>query len=121
ALPLVPVLLGIALLRPAGHGGILPNPTHRMWIVGALSIANAVALHHNIRRYVTGLDSFGYNLNNTEWWWFGLRDSWLTPMTVWYLGSLAFFGFLWVVVMWGVDRVGNPTKLTPVQSEALAR
>ncbi len=121
ALPLVPVLIGIALLRPARHGGILPNPTHRLWIVGALSIANAVALHHNIRRYVTGLDSFGYNLNNTEWWWFGLRDSWLTPMTVWYLGSLAFFGFLWVVVMWGVDRVGESAQVTAVQSEALAR
>lgn len=121
ALPLVPVLLGIALLRPAGHSGILPNPTHRLWIVGALSIANAVALHHNIRRYVTGLDSFGYNLNNAEWWWFGLRDSWLTPMTVWTLGSLAFFGFVYVVVMWGVDRVTKSEEVTPVQSEALAR
>jgi len=121
ALPLVPVLLGIALLRPAGHGGILPNPTHRLWIVGALSIANAVALHHNIRRYVTGLDSFGYNLNNAEWWWFGLRDSWLTPMTVWTLGSLAFFGFVYVVVMWGVDRVTKTEEVTPVHSRALAR
>ena len=121
ALPLVPVLLGIALLRPAGHGGLLPNPNHRLLVVGALSIANAVALHHNIRRYVTGLDSFGYNLNNTEWWWFGLRDSWLTPMTVWGLGSLAFFGFVYVVVMWGVDRATEKSAVAEVHSDALAR
>ena len=121
ALPLVPVLIGIALLRPAGHGGILPNPTHRLWIVGALSIANAVALHQNIRRYVTGYDSFGYNLNNSEWWWFGLRESWLTPMAVWYLGSLAFFGFLWVVLMWGADHVINNSPARKNTSPRLIR
>ena len=122
ALPLIPVLLGIALLRPVGHGGILPNPSHRIWVVGALSLANAVALHHNMRRYTTGVDLFGFNLNaDAEWWWFGLRDSWLTPMTVWTLGSLAFFGFVYVVVMWGVDRVTKSEEVAPVQSEALAR
>lgn len=123
ALPLVPVLLGIALLRSEGHRGILPNPTHRIWIIGALSIANAVALHHNMRRYITGLDQFGFNLNaGGEWWWFGLRESFLTPMTVWVLGSLAFFGFLWGVLMWGVDRASNaPVSEPEVQSPALAR
>lgn len=121
ALPLVPVLLGIALLRPAGHGGILPNPTHRMWIVGAISVANAIALHQNIRRYVTGLDNFGYNLNNAEWWWFGLNGSWLTPMAVWWIGSLAFFGFLWVVLVWGVDQAAKKEAINSDQSEALAR
>lgn len=124
ALPLVPVLLGIALLRPSGHPGILPNPTHRIWIVGALSLANAVALHHNIRRYVSGLDGFGFNLNVGDWWWFGLRDSWLSPMTVWFIGSLAFFGFAWAVLMWGVDRVtkkSDEPMEKAAQSEALAR
>jgi hypothetical protein len=122
ALPLIPVLLGMALLRPAGHPGIFPDSSKRVWIVGALSLANAVAMHHNMRRYITGVDQFGFNLNtDAEWWWFGLRDSWLTPMSVWAIASLAFFGFLWVVVMWGVDRMGDTTKLTPVQSGALAR
>jgi hypothetical protein len=122
ALPLIPVLLGIALLRPSGHVGIVPDPSHRIWVVGALSLANAVALHHNMRRYTTGVDLFGFNLNaDAEWWWFGLRDSWLTPMTVWTLGSLAFFGFVYVVVMWGVDRVTKAEDVTPVHSEALAR
>jgi len=122
ALPLIPVLLGMALLRPTGHSGIFPDPSKRVWIVGALSLANAVAMHHNMRRYITGIDQFGFNLNaDAEWWWFGLRDSWLNPMSVWAIASLAFFGFLWVVVMWGVDRVGDTTKITEVQSDVLAR
>ena len=122
ALPLIPVLLGIALLRPAGHPAIFPQANHRLWIIGALSVANAVALHHNMRRYTTGTDLFGFNLNaDAEWWWFGLRDSWLTPMAVWCLGSLAFFGFLWVVLMWGVDRTTAASKLSPVQSAVLSR
>ena len=122
ALPLIPVLLGMALLRSAGHGGIFPNRSHRIWIVGALSVANAVALQHNMRRYTTGIDVFGFNLNaDAEWWWFGLHNSWLSPMMVWTLGSLAFFGFLWVVVVWGVDKAQSAEPLKADQSEALAR
>lgn len=124
-LPLIPVLLGIALLRPTRHSGILPNVFHRGWILGALSLANSVALHHNIRRYVTGLDHFGLNLNaGADWWWFGLRDSWLSPMAVWLIGSLTFFAALWVVLIWGVDRVQRVAETTPLesnQSAALAR
>lgn len=53
----------------------------------ALSGANAVALHTNIRRYVTGQDVFGPNLStNFEWWW----PTGLTPMFTWLIGSVAF-------------------------------
>ena len=122
ALPLIPVLLGMALLRSAGHRGIFPLRSHRIWIVGALSVANAVALQHNMRRYTTGIDVFGFNLNaEAEWWWLGLHNSWLSPMMVWTLGSLAFSGFLWVVVVWGVDKAQAAESLEADQSEALAR
>jgi hypothetical protein len=46
-----------------------------------------MALHTNIRRYVTGLDVNGVNLDaSPEWWW----DVPFTPMAVWFVGSVAF-------------------------------
>jgi hypothetical protein len=52
-----------------------------------LSIANSVALHVNTRRYVTGIDVGGYNLDrDVEWWW----SSGPSPMAIWLIGSLAF-------------------------------
>jgi hypothetical protein len=57
-------------------------------VVGAALIgAHFVALHINIRRYVTGLDVGGFDLGaNTEWWWTGP----IGPNVVWLLGSLAY-------------------------------
>jgi hypothetical protein len=53
----------------------------------AIFIANAVALHLNIRRYVAGTDVVGINLDNTIEWWWGLPVS---PMGVWIVGTVAF-------------------------------
>jgi hypothetical protein len=50
-------------------------------------IANAIALHVNMRRYLTGVDMGGWNLDNSaEWWW----QIPVTPATVWVVGSVAF-------------------------------
>lgn len=59
------------------------------FIVGALGVAQAITLHTNLRRYVTGLDVFGFNLDQgIEWWW-----AWSpSPMTVFWFGSIAFLG-----------------------------
>lgn len=52
-----------------------------------LSIANFVSLHFNLRRYITGIDSMGWNLNQAvEWWWSGF----ISPMAVLLIGSIAF-------------------------------
>ena len=65
-------------------------------VVAALAAAQSVALHVNMRRYVTGTDSQGWNLNSgLEWWWEG---SILSPMLVWAIGSLAFAALLVVLV-----------------------
>ena len=104
-LPLLVVLMGVALMRSREGNGIGLAPHHRMWIAGALTIANSIALHQNIRRYTTGLDGQGFNLNDgAEWWWWGLRDSWIQPMTVWLIGSVAFGALVWLVVVRVLDR-----------------
>ena len=64
---------------------------------GALIVANAVALHTNIRRYISGLDVVDWNLNHhVEWWW----DIPVSPMVIWAIGSLAFAGATIIVLLW---------------------
>lgn len=54
----------------------------------ALAGANFVALHINIRRYVTGAEAQGFNLDEgAEWWW---SSAPLGPSATWLLGSLLF-------------------------------
>jgi hypothetical protein len=101
-MPLIVVLLGIMLLRPAGHPGLFSQKTPLVMITIALTLSNSIALHQNIRRYVTGLNEPGFNLNaGGEWWWWSLSGSAITPMAVWVLGTLAFFGAAWVALVWG--------------------
>lgn len=72
-------------------------------------IANAVALHSNIRRYVTGTDVRAINLDaGREWWWnvpFGAN-------AVWAIGVLAFAtavgGILVAVRRGSAESVENP-------------
>jgi uncharacterized membrane protein YuzA (DUF378 family) len=106
-LPLVVLLAGIALTQPVGRV-LTASRAHVMIIAGALSAANAVALHTNIRRYVTGTDVTGGNLDNgVEWWW----DIVVSPMTVWAIGSLAFAAVVfWLGLLW----------LAQIRSTALA-
>jgi Predicted membrane protein (DUF2142) len=92
--PLLIMLAGVALLQVTSSRFRLNRP-QLIFVVAALSIANAVALHVNIRRYVTGLDVFGFNLNhNVEWWWHAP----ISPMLIWFVGSVVFAGALVIVV-----------------------
>ncbi|MDR9396711.1 DUF2142 domain-containing protein [Pontimonas sp.] len=111
-LPLLVVLLGVAVLRSEGTPGIIQKFSQRAWIAGALAIANSVALHHNIRRYTTGLDERGFDLNaGREWWWFGLRESAITPMSVWLIGSIAFAAVAWIVVVYATKASDQALRL----------
>ncbi|MEP6480449.1 MAG: DUF2142 domain-containing protein [Rhodoglobus sp.] len=84
-LPLVVMLAGFLLLTA---GRPLATTSAQRWlIVIGLSFANAVALQTNIRRYVTGADMPGLDLDaGAEWWW----HLPISPMFVWIAGSLAF-------------------------------
>lgn len=55
--------------------------------VGGLIIAYLLSMHQTIRRYTTGTDLLGWDLNTPrEWWW----STGPLPMTVLYMGTAAF-------------------------------
>lgn len=86
-LPLIVLMGGLVVLSVAGRA-IRFNTFQLASIALTLAIAQSVALHFNIRRYVTGVDVQGWNLDaGTEWWWSGLPFS---PMGIWVIGSAAF-------------------------------
>lgn len=85
-LPVVVIFTGLTLLGTSGVAMRLGRLAYGS-VVGLLSLAHSVALHIQIRRYVTGLDvsqvRFG---NEVEWWW----NRGPGPTTVWVLASIAF-------------------------------
>ena len=94
-LPLI-VLFALVLLTDTAITGFRFTRVQTFTILAALAVANLVALQVNIRRYVTGADQQGFNLDDgAEWWWPGLP---LGPTGVWVIGALAYAGLL--VVLW---------------------
>jgi len=103
-LPLIILLVGIVLLRVAETP--VPTPRWQAWFVAAaLTLANSVALHTNLRRYTTGVDAIGGNLDNGPEWWWTLPVS---PMGVWAIGTLALGATLfWLASLWN-SRATRP-------------
>jgi len=100
-LPLLMVLISVALWQV--RRDVLGFNRTQWWLLAAgLAVANAFALHTNIRRYVTGNDQPGFNLSkNVEWWW----HIPISPMWTWVLASAAFAGALALgVIQFGVSR-----------------
>jgi len=83
--PLIIVFFGLLMT-----GSPRTDPPELPWQIAlgcfsAFIIAHAVLLHTLIRRYVTGMDVTGFNLDiNAEWW----RSAGPSPMMTWTLGSL---------------------------------
>ena len=72
----------ISFTRP-----LITSKTISRVLVLILTLGNSIALHQTMRRYVTGVDVIGWNLNqNAEWWW----TVGPSPMTIWILGTIAF-------------------------------
>jgi hypothetical protein len=93
-LPLI-VMLGGMLVLARPTQALTFTVAQRFAIVAALAGAHFVALHLNIRRYVTGVDAAGVNLDSgAEWWWAGP----VGPNAVWLLGSLAYALLVWILV-----------------------
>jgi hypothetical protein len=96
-IPLVVLFAGIALFEPTGRR-IRITREQLLAIAVALAVANAVALHYNIRRYVTGVDLSGGNLDTAVEWWWSIPVS---PMGMWAIGGIA-FGVMtvWLALFW---------------------
>ncbi|WP_186316527.1 DUF2142 domain-containing protein [Microbacterium sp. BH-3-3-3] len=84
--PLIVMFAGIAVFGFARSSLGMGRVQLTVAAVG-LVVANSVALHVNLRRYVTGLDRVGINLDrDIEWWW----NAPVSPMGLWVIGTFAF-------------------------------
>ncbi|WP_168626435.1 MULTISPECIES: DUF2142 domain-containing protein [unclassified Cryobacterium] len=108
-LPLIVLLVFLLVFEPAG-ARLRFTRVQTFVILGAVALANLVSLQVNIRRYVTGADQQGLNLDSgAEWWWAGFP---VGPTAVWVVGSLAYAGLL--AVLWP-----QLSRVTPVLPEPL--
>ena len=91
-LPLIVLLGGLLALDGSAERW---TPGQVRIVAVALTVAHTVALHFNIRRYLTGAGDGGPNLDVApEWWW----NAPFSPMFVWIVGSLAYAGLMVVIV-----------------------
>lgn len=105
-LPLIVFFAGLLLLSARGRAVTLTG-AQTILIVGTLSVVQFVALHTTMRRYITGVDDQGWNLNaGMEWWW----DISLSPMLVLVSGSLAYAGLV-SILAWEVTRGRSSSAL----------
>ncbi|MXS74934.1 DUF2142 domain-containing protein [Microbacterium sp. TL13] len=115
--PLVIMFAGVVLIGL--RGASLGLGRAQLIVAGVgLIVANSVALHVNLRRYVTGLDRVGINLDrDIEWWW----NAPISPMGVWVFGTLAFAAAIAVLltVAWPPARErrsSDATGIAPVDA-----
>lgn len=92
-LPILPVLVMCSLVTVAEQNAL---PSRRTLLTGAsfIALAHALALHANIRRYVTGIEVYGFDLDHNREWWWGWGPS---AVQVWAIGSIAFLAAVWVL------------------------
>lgn len=114
-LPLIILFAGVAILGTRGRE-LRPNWVQSGWIVLTLGIAESIALYINLRRYLTGIDVQGVNLDvGKEWWWSGLA---ISPMGIWILGTLSFTALVAILVH---DRMRARTGVVDArQTEGVA-
>jgi len=112
-MPLMMVLLGILVLTPTGIPLITDRT--RLWLIlGGLSLANAIALHTNIRRYTTGIRVQGFNLDSPREWWWPFFPGFIGPTLVWALGTLAFASLVWILLFRVAPSIMRAQALLPV-------
>ncbi|NDB42420.1 MAG: hypothetical protein EB035_05530, partial [Actinobacteria bacterium] len=66
---------------------LITSKTVSRILICSLTLGNSIALHQTMRRYITGVDVIGWNLNQDAEWWWTVGPS---PMTIWLLGTVAF-------------------------------
>ena len=112
-MPLMMVLLGILVLTPTGVPLITDRT--RLWLIlGGLSLANAIALHTNIRRYTTGVKVQGFNLDSPREWWWPFFPDFIGPNLVWAIGTLAFATLVWILLFRVAPSIMRAQALMPL-------
>ena len=110
-LPLMMVFLGVIVLTPTGVPLITDRA--RLWfIIGGLGLANAIALHTNIRRYTTGIRVQGFNLDSPREWWWPFFPEFIGPTLVWAIGTVSFIALLWILLFRVVPSIALDTAAT---------
>jgi hypothetical protein len=88
-LPMIYLAMGIALTRDRTAQPLSISPMTLYVLMLLLSLAHSIALHQNIRRYVTGTEVVDINLDrDSEWWWWWQTEP--TPLDTWIVGSVSF-------------------------------
>lgn len=110
-LPLITLLAGVILLRVRTSDLALTRGQAYL-VATALTLGNFVALHFNMRRYITGIGTMGWNLNDgVDWWWTGV----ISPMAVLLIGSVAFglvaFGIAREINLGGPNNPANKLRV----------
>ena len=117
-LPLMMVLLGTVVLT--NDGSPIVSDRGRLWfILAALTIANAISLHTNIRRYTTGITIQGFNLDTPREWWWPFFPELFGPTLLWAIGSLAFGGLLWLLLFRVVPSITESLDIKHHSKEPL--
>lgn len=116
-LPLLLILLGVLSFGFA-RDHLTITRLQAIVLFAGVAVANALSLHNNMRRYITGLgDGGGFNLNaNIEWWW----SMPISPMLVWIGGSAAFALTLAGLFLLLYPKDERPTVGDGVRAERVA-
>jgi hypothetical protein len=81
------MLAVLALTISSSPTNTLMSKAQKNILIFMMGMAHSIVFHAELRRYVTGQDISGINLNlNLEWWW----DIFISPNLVWILCSLSF-------------------------------
>ncbi|MEX1078644.1 MAG: DUF2142 domain-containing protein [Homoserinimonas sp.] len=111
-LPLLVLFVGLVLLGRAGQMLRFSRPQLAL-VSGALILVNFIALHFNMRRYLTGIGVQGGNLDaGYEWWW----DLAISPASVWIIGSIAYAALV-IVLTYQVGWLGRGPSTELSKSE----
>lgn len=106
-LPLIVVFAGLLVLR-AGQRVVTFTRGHLILFVATLAVAQFIALHTTLRRYVTGVDEQGWNLDvGVEWWW----SIPFSPMAVLIVGSVSFAALVGILAR-EISRERTPAPST---------
>jgi hypothetical protein len=93
-LPVVVLLAAVLMLTPVGRS-LRFGRVQALLIAAALTGAHLIALHFNMRRYITGIDGASPNLDGGAEWWWTLP---LGPTAVWLIGAAAYGALMFLLI-----------------------